>query len=647
MRTLLSLLALLGTPSLADLTVTGLPSCPCVEWANLDNYRPKGQRGTGYDYPLNYGNLECKAHDLGLPPFCDGNAAPAWCAQKWCYVDKNACSNAVPYRSKLFENSDAYYSYQTCGESNEFSQWNSGSSGSTSSQVTELLDVVQGYLWSTRNRVETEYSNLRQSDGCEFANQCPCLECSQQSSLWNRKTDFGNVGVNAKDASFQCLSRPVTQSYMNVAAKEGGIRREVLTNAWAISTFRITKAEAIWDGPQWSGALLQAMTPGFDRMDASVCPARGATRVTGRGWTRTAGVERSLVRWWKDFADIILFNGGIVAEYAPQGLVSMTDSERKNMQAWLNNHNWDSSQQHGAQPLNAAFSVISKSVSSGSTSMCQKAILFLTDGEADFSESDFSSTRAQAEQHSVAIFTYALGSGADTTITKRLACENKGIFYQLADGVDLSKVMSRYYEYFASGVEICTPSFTHYKDSVTGAELWPSCLPAYDASSGVRGLLGVSCFDLNVMVDPETLKSESYWDDFVCKVSDLTKQCRQLDLNDCTLERLRRAVGPESTCSTGSTDSTSNATCPCADPACQDNEERRTEQEGCGRKVGDDCSGAMESWGYTAGGQQDILVQCKRSCGVCPQISPCPTEGPCQTLGCKAGWAHPHSILTV
>ncbi|CAK9053957.1 unnamed protein product [Durusdinium trenchii] len=196
--------------------------------------------------------------------------------------------------------------------------------------------------------------------------------------------------------------------------------------------------------------------------------------------------------------------------------------------------------------------------------------------------------------------------------------------------------MSRYYEYFASGVEICTPSFTHYKDSVTGAELWPSCLPAYDASSGVRGLLGVSCFDLNVMVDPETLKSESYWDDFVCKVSDLTKQCRQLDLNDCTLERLRRAVGPESTCSTGSTDSTSNATCPCADPACQDNEDWLDEKGYfCDTWVGDDCSGAMESWGYTAGGQQDILVQCKRSCGVCPQISPCPTEGPCQSTPTK------------
>ena len=61
----------------------------------------------------------------------------------------------------------------------------------------------------------------------------------------------------------------------------------------------------------------------------------------------------------------------------------------------------------------------------------------------------------------VALFTYALGSGADTSVTRRLACENKGleescrsngmspvvnsalpggIFYPLADGADLSTV---------------------------------------------------------------------------------------------------------------------------------------------------------------------------------------------------------------
>ena len=31
----------------------------------------------------------------------------------------------------------------------------------------------------------------------------------------------------------------------------------------------------------------------------------------------------------------------------------------------------------------------------------------------------------------------------------------------------------------------------------------------------LSGLLGVSCFDLNVMMDPATMKSQSYWDDFV------------------------------------------------------------------------------------------------------------------------------------
>lgn len=40
MRTLLSLLALLGTPSLADLTVTGLPSCPCASDAQCTVLQP-------------------------------------------------------------------------------------------------------------------------------------------------------------------------------------------------------------------------------------------------------------------------------------------------------------------------------------------------------------------------------------------------------------------------------------------------------------------------------------------------------------------------------------------------------------------------------------------------------------------------------
>lgn len=43
-------------------------------------------------------------------------------------------------------------------------------------------------------------------------------------------------------------------------------------------------------------------------------------------------------------------------------------------------------------------------------------------------------------------------------------------------------------------------------------------------------------------------RNAAYFPNFVCKVSDITKQCRQLDMNDCRLEKLRRAVSSESSC---------------------------------------------------------------------------------------------------
>lgn len=53
-------------------------------------------------------------------PFKQARARPSFSqpsfSQTSSFMDR---IEAVPYRSKLFENSDAYYSYQTCGESNE------------------------------------------------------------------------------------------------------------------------------------------------------------------------------------------------------------------------------------------------------------------------------------------------------------------------------------------------------------------------------------------------------------------------------------------------------------------------------------------------------------------------------------------------
>ncbi|CAJ1441525.1 unnamed protein product [Effrenium voratum] len=635
---MLRIFALFGL-ALSETNPTGLSSCPCVEWVDLStykvgdevHYKPEGQ-STSYVYPLNYGSLQCEAHDLNLPPFCSDDAAPAWCTQKWCYVDPNNCQGTTAYRSVLFANSNAFYSYATCGESNEFTTWSETLTSGSSSSVTQLVDVISGYLWSTRSRLEAEQASLNASGWCSHYKQCPCLEC-QQNELWQAKADFSEVGVYPKRELFSCLSRPVAQSFTNIAAKEGQPLERI---GYQYFSDHETGSYMGWPAVEW--CLGETYDPRLRPWYSSgstgpkdvviVVDVSGSMQLNGRALLAkraTKAVIETLE--WKDFATIILFNNGISAQYS-QMLVPMFDAERKNALLWLEQQVWDSGGTNFVTAMDSAFNVISSSVSAGKTSMCQKAILFMTDGEAEFTSSDFARVKSSALQYSVTVFSYALGSGADATITKQLACDNRGIFYPVPDNADLASIMSRYYEYFASGVEMCSPSFTRYTDVVTGSELWPGCLPAYDRTGDENRLLGVSCFDLNVMVDIEDMKTKTYWRDFVCKLSDLTKQCLQLDTNDCRLEKLRRSYSQESVCINMDT----SATCPCADPACQDDTNWLDELGYfCDTWVGDDCRRAAADWGYSAAGQSAVLQKCRRSCGVCPQVNPCPKQNQCSS----------------
>ena len=55
------------------------------------------------------------------------------------------------------------------------------------------------------------------------------------------------------------------------------------------------------------------------------------------------------------------------------------------------------------------------------------------------------------------MFTYALGSGANTTILKDLACEYRGIMFEIADSDTdsaLTTTMRGYYTYISEGVTI-------------------------------------------------------------------------------------------------------------------------------------------------------------------------------------------------
>ena len=99
-------------------------------------------------------------------------------------------------------------------------------------------------------------------------------------------------------------------------------------------------------------------------------------------------------------------------------------------------------------------------IAAGSTSVCQKVIIFLTN----------------------------LGSGADTSVTKRQSCENRGILCNVPDGSDLSFIMACFYKY-STGQEMCQPSFTRYR----------VCLPAHDTVAADPRLMGITGINLNVI----------------------------------------------------------------------------------------------------------------------------------------------------
>eukprot|EP00933_Yihiella_yeosuensis_P023714 TRINITY_DN1845_c1_g1_i1.p1 TRINITY_DN1845_c1_g1~~TRINITY_DN1845_c1_g1_i1.p1 ORF type:complete len:390 (-),score=93.03 TRINITY_DN1845_c1_g1_i1:175-1344(-) len=104
--------------------------CQCVGLA--------GQNGTtnmtispGLEiaYPAETG-ASCDQWDLKRHPDCKGKDPPSWCEQSWCYVDPCNCRISVApktsaYLEEAFVNGrPVYYSYATCGGTDEFAATN-------------------------------------------------------------------------------------------------------------------------------------------------------------------------------------------------------------------------------------------------------------------------------------------------------------------------------------------------------------------------------------------------------------------------------------------------------------------------------------------------------------------------------------------
>merc|ERR1712085_240811 len=241
-------------------------------------------------------------------------------------------------------------------------------------------------------------------------------------------------------------------------------------------------------------------------------------------------------------------------------------------------------------------------------------------------------TRERALKSDVVFFTYTIGTGADKSIAKRLACENKGVFYPVPDGADLDTIMGMYFQYFSTGQEVCSNNYVSYTAVGTGSKLYGACMPMYNRTGKEKSLLGVSCLDVNLLGNMETMRSQAGWNHFKCQASDISKQCRSLDLHECHRQRVRRDFSEESVCEFSAEQrmwQTDETTCPCQDPNCQDDPDFVDElMYFCDTWIGDNCVDVDPQWGYSEKGLKEVQEKCKRSCGLCKWRDPCPYSNP-------------------
>jgi hypothetical protein len=126
-------------------------NCPCVGIDDLEGKTTVHIGNKTKDQKADVG-ASCKAWEDGWHPSCKGDKPPAWCKQKWCYVDPCNCKkvNDVPKPSSYLPDAKyigkpLHYSYATCGASDS---WTSDKKRKALKHVKETCAVkVDSSKW--------------------------------------------------------------------------------------------------------------------------------------------------------------------------------------------------------------------------------------------------------------------------------------------------------------------------------------------------------------------------------------------------------------------------------------------------------------------------------------------------------------------
>eukprot|EP00761_Pharyngomonas_kirbyi_P014853 gb/GECH01014884.1/.p1 GENE.gb/GECH01014884.1/~~gb/GECH01014884.1/.p1 ORF type:complete len:1016 (+),score=267.76 gb/GECH01014884.1/:1-3048(+) len=199
----------------------------------------------------------------------------------------------------------------------------------------------------------------------------------------------------------------------------------------------------------------------------------------------------------RDYVNVVMFSsGGYVSPCFSLGMVRAMPENIAQLQSFVN-----SVSANGGTDFNAAFSkafdILDYSYENGLGTGNAATILFMTDGQS--SDPTDLINRRQYPDNPVAIFSYALGSGADATIPQKIAEDNNGIFFDIEVASNLRTKMGEYYTYFALNTQLERTFWTTPFYDASGLGLIISvALPVFDRRNSEPELIGVMGTDVPV-----------------------------------------------------------------------------------------------------------------------------------------------------
>jgi len=567
----------------------GSASCPCITSFAGFYTHTSTVAGTidvklgaaTYRYPAEYGVTNCTSHDKGLAPYCNVADSPEWCAAKWCYVDPKTCNYPAPLSSYF---KGMRYSYKTCGASNTFDSWfgaNAAASGAHA--LTDIADVVEGYLHSITNVMESNYLEIANTPSvtCTLPEACSCKECKkndiwkqaidvQTATFWQRPSSSSSADVLRMD---KCLASFISDSFTHVAAKEANTSNI----GYAYSGSQANGNYVQWPGTDWCPSSWDPRFRPWYATAASgpkdvviVLDTSGSMSGQPEKMARDAAKAVLKTLTDADFVTLIGFSG---SAYSYSSLLQRaTDSTLSDMNDWIETNIGANGGTNFRQAFQRVWQIFaSTDATTGHSTNCKRVVLFLSDGKpSEWSEDDYKIQADLAKANgNVHILTYGLGSGVDTSILKRLACENLGVAYLVPQPAQLANTMAAYYKVLAPMQSPCQTRWIEYTDVISGTRLLGACLAAYvpQNSSGITScqgglsglgdngdsripdLIGVSCIDLNMLVKLEVIKARPDWSSFEARLRKERTACPRVTLNKAQMQTIRRtAVNPPMVC---------------------------------------------------------------------------------------------------